>query len=134
MNLLRLFDRDASRERQDSTAPLAQPVAELRTAHPGREYLGPETAGARLNAMFRAMEEDLDPPIVTSLAALRACRPDAGIPRPDPIEVARMVETVARRTYESATGLEWAGATTRVRKRVRDGVRVGMQEVGVIRC
>jgi len=110
MSLLHLFDRALARERQDSAAPLAMPVAELRTVHPGRELQGTDTS--------------VDTPITVRLADLRACRPDMPVRTPE--EDAATVELVLACVVEgwqlSPKGLD----------RVRGALWAGLEQAGVV--
>lgn len=128
MSLLHLFDRALARERQDSTAPLAQPVAELRPWHPGRELdvqLEPGWLAKDVQKAAERMERPTDDqPITVRLADLRACRPDMPIRTPE--EDAATVELVLACVVEgwqlSPKGLD----------RVRGALWAGLEQAGVV--
>ena len=122
MTLDRFFQhvlpRDIARAWQDSSAPVAETLAqrEPETMAPYRPTPTPDIA--------RAMAA-IDTPIAVSLAALRACRPDMeDAPPPD---TAAIVDTLLRHVTAGWT------LTARGKQRVRDGIVRGLVEAGVVR-
>jgi hypothetical protein len=77
--------------------------------------------------------EAAEAPLVFDLASLRACRASLGSERALHTDAAALVELIAASAYEAGMLEPWQAAKLPMQRRVRGGVRKGLEKAGVIR-